>query len=243
MNIHTISNKLNTQLKLYSNPKRAEHNISYINSSLPSYGCSLPNVRKITSTFFSELSDSHIENRGLMNTLWNSANNLELSFIPLFYFQKRKKINDLDDWEILKTWIDRVDNWTQADYYADIIADIHERYPKEILPILISWNIDDNPWKRRLSLTGLFYYARQRKTPPKLHSTICLIKARLHDENAYVQKAVGWTLREAHQFYPEDIEHFVEIHARDLSAYAFQASTEKWSKEKKLVIKNLRKAS
>jgi len=235
--------KLNSQLRLYSNPKRAKHDISYINSKLPSYGCSIPKIREIADNFFQKLPKNHKKNTQFMNSLWNLSDNLELSFIPLFYFEKRKKINNLDDWKVLKKWIDKIDNWAQADYYANIIADIHERYPKEILPILISWNTDKNPWKRRLSLTGLFYYARQRKNPPPLHSTICLIKNLLHDENAYVQKAVGWTLREAHQFYSEEIERFITIHACDLSAYAFQASTEKWTSDKKLVIKNLRKTS
>ena len=59
-------------------------------------------------------------------------------------------------------------------------------------------------------------------------------------EHYYVQKGVGWTLREIGNVYPDEALAFLEANIGQLSAAAFTAATEKLSPAKKNRIKKLR---
>lgn len=56
----------------------------------------------------------------------------------------------------------------------------------------------------------------------------------------YVQKGVGWTLRELHNVYPKETYAFLAANIDRLKSYAFSASTEKMTQDGKARLKRLR---
>ena len=227
-------------IKPYCTKTRAEHDRGYMSTKLELLGCTMPGVRKAAATLFSELNLPHRQMRQEMNALWNASNTFDVMTVPLVYYLSVVKEIDLSDWRILKTWVKKIDNWAHSDYLSAILSVLLEQYPKEIYPTIKTWNGSKNPWLRRLSLTSLLFYSRTKTKPLPASKIFPLIQARLADENAFVQKAVGWQLRECHNLWPEKTTMFVEKHARQLSSIAFSYATEKWEKEKKEIIKALR---
>lgn len=136
----------------------------------------------------------------------------------------------------------RVENWWHCDLLTKIYANMLEQ-KRIILEELIKFSKSDNSWQRRLSLTSLIYYASQRKSPLHFDLVAHQVKILLDDPNYYVQKGLGWTLRELYVLYPEQTEEFLEIYIKDISSIAFQAATEKLSLRKKETFKELRKSS
>jgi 3-methyladenine DNA glycosylase AlkD len=63
----------------------------------------------------------------------------------------------------------------------------------------------------------------------------------LKDKEYYVQKEVGWTLREMHTVYPALTLPFLHKHIKNISAIAFTIVIEKMDEKTKKTLKTLRK--
>jgi 3-methyladenine DNA glycosylase AlkD len=99
---------------------------------------------------------------------------------------------------------DMVDNWALSDSLSKIYSKIFEIDSELIYPVLSDWNKSENPWKRRQSIVSLLYYSSTRKNVLPFIKYIRLIKRLLTDDDYYVQKGVGWTLRELGNVYSEE---------------------------------------
>jgi 3-methyladenine DNA glycosylase AlkD len=88
---------------------------------------------------------------------------------------------------------------------------------------------------------SLLYYSAQRKTVLPFSKITALVESQIDYDHHYVQRGVGWTLREAGNVYPKETFKFLEKNIQRLSAIAFSAATEKLAKAQKDRLKNLRK--
>jgi len=173
----------------------------------------------------------------IFNYIWMNSQNHEALSICLYYlkslpFDVRKKNRAM----ILK-WLSRVDNWALSDEISSVFAEYLED-DHSLLPIYKKWNKSKNSWERRQSLVGLLFYSRFRKSK---HLSWAQIKSfldpLLEDEDYYVQKAVGWTIREAYQWYPDVVFDYVVKNATLIDPVAWYACTEKMSLKEKNTLK------
>jgi 3-methyladenine DNA glycosylase AlkD len=79
---------------------------------------------------------------------------------------------------------------------------------------------------------SLIYYSSQREKVLPLKKILDLIQPQLEFDHYYVQKGVGWTLREAYNVYPEKTFALVKKNIGKISAHAFSAATEKMPPKK-----------
>ena len=151
--------------------------------------------------------------------------------------QKKKRPGLSKYWPDIKSWINSIDNWAHGDMIASIYSSMLEEDPKKIYPTLVKWSKDKNPWKRRMSIVSLIYYFRCRNKVLPYNDIIKLLEPQLNVDHYYVQKAVGWTLRELTQAYPKETDQFLNENHTQISSTAFSAAVEKISKAKKRKIK------
>lgn len=242
MNGAELNSVLIDKLRPFASKKRAEFSVGYIKSNYEVLGCSVPNIRLVAKQTIAELEAnySHAELRALMTALWNNSSNFEVMHVPLYYFSDCVEHYSKSDWRVLKTWASKIDNWAHSDWLSSIYAAMLERIP-EVYDVLLKWNNSINPWKRRLSLTSLYYYSNAREKYLSAKKVLPMVKNVLDDPDMYVQKAVGWTLRECGNIHPKETKSFINQHAGELSATAFSSATEKWSAEEKEDLKRIRK--
>jgi 3-methyladenine DNA glycosylase AlkD len=130
-----------------------------------------------------------------------------------------------------------IDNWALSDGLSSLLAEILEENPQYFARFK-KWNKSGNPWLRRQSLVGIYYYARQRGKiyPPK--EVLLLVKNLLEDDHFYIQKSVGWTLREIDRIDSSLQRSFVKKHLSRISGVAWYAASELYPAEmkRKLVI-------
>jgi len=113
-------------------------------------------------------------------------------------------------------------------------------YPRR--STLCGWNRSENPWKRRQSLLALLYYSRSRRSVLSAAKVFPLIERLVDDEDRFVRKALGWTLREALAPYPAETAAFIEEYATRLSAIAFTEAASKLPPDVRERLKTLRAA-
>ena len=68
-----------------------------------------------------------------------------------------------------------------------------------------------------------------------------MVSSLIIDKDHYVQKGIGWTLRESIQVYPVEISKFIDKFLYDLSPIAFTTVCEKIPQDKTDKYKVLRK--
>jgi 3-methyladenine DNA glycosylase AlkD len=88
---------------------------------------------------------------------------------------------------------------------------------------------------------SLFYYARTKKEHVTFELTQQLIYPLLTDKEYFVQKAVGWTLRESYNVYPKQTFTFIEENIKSITPTAFTTCLEKMTEKQKLTLKLKRK--
>lgn len=88
---------------------------------------------------------------------------------------------------------------------------------------------------------GLLFYSRFRKTKHLSWAQIkTFIDPLLDDSDYYVQKGVGWTLREAYAWYPKEVFDYIYTNCGQIDPAAWYACTEKMSVKEKKILKERR---
>lgn len=201
----------------------------------------VPQLRKIEKHGYSFYSLPSEQVLKIWDHIWQTTAWYEVACQALYHYQ-HKSLTEAE-FNTIKTWVNRCDCWEHSDDLSKIYARVVEESPQWIIPIYESWNIAKSPWKRRQSVVGLIEYASTRKRILPFDELIRFITPLLQDPDYYVQKAVGWTLRETYNAYPKQTLAFIEQKVDELSAHAFSSATEKIDKKIKTHLKTVRKTN
>lgn len=205
-------------------------------------------VPKQRKAFTQRHSFSHLHFESQLK-IWNfiylNTADFKTDMFCLYFLEKHFKNRDhmLQSWPVIKPWQDKIRRWETSDQISKIYAQLLEYDPALILPTLKKWNTSKNLWHRRQSIVSCLYYASQRQHCLPFDTIINLVKPLLADNTHYVQRGVGWTLKELGKVYPTEQEEFIFDHAAALSPIAYSAGTEKWDKAKRAQVKAIRQAA
>jgi 3-methyladenine DNA glycosylase AlkD len=239
-------NEVEAQLNKLPQRTSSQNPEAYIGggqSALRFIGLRVPDLRSTYKKGFSFSDLSPAQTAKIWDYIWKNSDCFEVMALALMWFEDPKRRDSIKNhWSLLKSWSHRIDNWAHSDTLSGIYARIHEDYPKKILPVFQQWNRSKNPWHRRLSIVSLYYYSSQRNKYPSFANTVSMLKPLLDDDHYYVQKGVGWTLRESGNVYPGPTYSFIESNLHSISSIAFSAACEKMPSKKREHLKKLRKS-
>jgi 3-methyladenine DNA glycosylase AlkD len=142
----------------------------------------------------------------------------------------------------LAGWVRRSDNWALSDSLSSLYSRIFEVSPKTMAPWLEKWSRSKNPWERRQSLVSLLYYssARGSHSHAPLETILRYVERAIDDDHYFVQKGVGWAIREAYNVHPTRMLAWIRRNAARIAPAAWYATTEKLDAETKAELKTLR---
>lgn len=222
---------------------KAENYVGGGMSDLKYLNIKIPLVRAAFKDPFS-FSSSPIENQWkIWDYTWTHSNYFEV-MLGATHFASSKPIEELyRHRKTLAKWVNRVDNWAHSDELSSIYSRLLEHDPKTMLPLFEKWNRSRKPWLKRQSMVGLLFYSRFRKRTPDVKLILRLVDRHMEDDHYYVQKAVGWTLRECWSVYPQPTFKYLCKNAKRIPSGGWTAATEKLSRKDKQFLLKLRKAS
>ncbi len=111
-----------------------------------------------------------------------------------------------------KSWWDTVDKIA-----SNLIGPIILRYPKSKL-IMEDWIRDSNMWIRRSAL--LFQLRYKHETDEQLLFKYC--RHTMHEKEFFIQKAIGWALREYSKTSPRSVINFINKYRSNLSSLSIR---------------------
>ncbi|HZY35425.1 MAG TPA: DNA alkylation repair protein [Mucilaginibacter sp.] len=203
----------------------------------------VPSHRRESKRAYSFSDRPFAEQLAIWDELWRMEHDFWLRLHAYFFLERhlKKESELLEMWPVIAHWQDYVDDWGLCDALAKVYTKILVILPAEVYAQLKEWNADENLWKRRQSVVSLLYYSRTKKKYPSFIETEALITPLLADKEYYVQKGVGWSLREMHTVYQAETLPWLKTHIRQVSAIAFTIAIEKMDAATVLEVKALRK--
>ena len=199
--------------------------------------------RKLFKQKFSFSENPKLEQLIIWDYIWNHSNDFWVSMQSFLFLEKNMKNKEFlaEAWETIKIWQKNVDNWGKCDALSKIYTKVLEIIPDKVLGQLREWNKSINLWDRRQSLVSLLYFSRTKKIILPYETIIRFVIELIDDKEYYVQKGVGWTLKELYNIYPCETIEFIERNIKKISPIAFVSATEKLEKAEKEKLKRMRK--
>lgn len=199
--------------------------------------------RKLSKYLYSFSEQSLSGQLVVWDYIWNNSADFWARIQSFLFLESHMKDKHflVDSWEIIKHWQKKVNDWGSCDALSKIYTKILELIPDKVLKQLSQWNKSTNLWDRRQSVVSLLYFSRTKKVILPYNTIIQLIDKLLDDKEYYVQKAIGWSLRELYTVYPIETLQYLSKNIQKISSIAFTAATEKLKKDDKDRLKLKRK--
>jgi 3-methyladenine DNA glycosylase AlkD len=215
---------------------------SYIGTQYEVIGLSVPMQRSILKTGYTFSTLTLQDQLPVWDAIWKNADVYEV-LSQCIYFVERNllKLDANELWEVVRLWVKKIDNWAHSDGLSDIYAHLMEKMPEKIYGQYKLWNKSENPWERRQSLVGMLLYSKKRKTLLPAAKLLDMVGPLIADKDYFVQKGLGWALREIGNIYPEETMAFLNKHCTILHSVAFTTAVEKIDVQIKEMLKARRK--
>jgi 3-methyladenine DNA glycosylase AlkD len=210
--------KLRKALQQASDPARAPAMQAYMKSAMPYHGVPTPLLRQVCKATFADVrfaTASHWQAQVLH--LWRGARFREERYAALYlagdkrgrHFQTLSAMKTYDELIVTGAWWDYVD-----DIASHRVGPILRDYPEPMRRKMLSWSKSSNLWKRRTAIIcqlGL-------KAETDLELLYACIEPSLGSREFFLQKAIGWALRQHAWTDGAEIKKYVRVNRTRLSA-------------------------
>ncbi|XP_078591828.1 uncharacterized protein LOC144870926 [Branchiostoma floridae x Branchiostoma japonicum] len=213
----TIVNKLRKAYSKAADSAKAIQMKRYMRDQFEFYGLSAPERRAIDKQVLTDFKSLDVKSHHqLLLLLWQQ---------PQREFQMCGTDLATRHWQVLaedeercKASLDCVKElittkswWDTVDMLAvNVVGKFVLRYPTSMVPVMEEWVGDDDMWLRRTAI--LHQLKAKHNTDQDRLFRMCLQCC--HEKEFFIQKAIGWALREHHKLHPQDVKTFVRDKAR-----------------------------
>ena len=202
-------------LKAVANSDDAVAMKAYMKNKFEFLGVKTPARRKLSKTFFKQQTDLVID-WNFINEAWNYPYR-ELQYTALDYLEIRKKLLTPSDLPRLKKLAQTKSWWDTIDFLDRLVGSIISRFP-EAKDIILSWSCDKDFWLRRLAIDHQLL--RKEATDTELLEKILVNN--LGQTEFFINKAIGWALRDYSKTNPDWVRDFIEQHQTEMAALSIR---------------------
>jgi 3-methyladenine DNA glycosylase AlkD len=218
--------KVTTALAEHRNEENREAMEKYMKNHFSFFGIKSPERKRIVAPVMKEFQGISEEERLKAALLLFQKPERECQYTALAFLEKGvKKAPEqaIDTYKQLlqtKSWWDTVDPIA-----SNLCGGYFLRYPDKLSPYTEAWRKADHMWVRRSSVLHQLKY-KEKTEEALLFRTIDTLKS---EKEFFIEKAIGWALREYSKTNAEAVVHFLETtDVRPLS----QREGLKWLKNK-----------
>ena len=166
---------------------------------------------EIYKKHFPEARKSKVIDWEFIETCWNKEER-EFQYAAVYYLRAMQKFLKREDISKLKYLIVTNSWWDTVDLLAKVVGNLViriEGYNKTML----EWSKDSNIWLRRVAI--LYQLSLKEKVDEKVLDEI--LENNLGDNEFFINKAVGWALRDYSKFNPEWVTKFIEKNRENMA--------------------------
>ena len=197
-------NKLYEEMIQHKNEEQAQKMSKYMLNKFEYIGIKTPERRKIFKNFFKEYKNEEKIDWEFVNNCWENKYR-EFQYVAADYLKNMKDKLTIDDIPKLKQFILKKSWWDTIDNLDMTIGALALK-DSNVNKILMEWSLDENIWLRRIAIDHQLL--RKEKTNTELLEKI--LKNNLGQAEFFINKAIGWALRDYSKTNPEWVKNFIE---------------------------------
>ena len=210
-------NIFNELLRL-GNKETGARMAAYMQNKFPFLGIQKPQLKDFMKPYLKE-SKKYGFDYGFVEDCWDFQYR-EAQYIAVEYINMNEKKLDAVDLDFLKELIVTKSWWETVDTLNGVVGSIVLKNP-ELKKTMLEWSTDENIWLRRSSID--FQQKYKEKTDTSLLENI--IKNNLNSKEFFINKAIGWSLRNYSKTNPEWVKDFIERHRENLASLSIKEAS------------------
>ena len=198
------------ELEARADTARALDMSRYMKNQFSFFGIQAPVRDGICKPYFKEVKKEKKIDWDFVEYCWRHEKR-ECQYVAALYLKSMQKFLEITDFEKLKKLVIKKSWWDTVDTIDKVIGSLvyqNETLKKEIL----KWSVDDNIWLRRVAIDHQLL--RKEKTDTDLLEKI-LVNNLNHTE-FFVNKAIGWALRDYSKTNPRWVKYFIEKYKNNM---------------------------
>ena len=212
-------NKLYEEMIRHKNEEQAQKMSKYMLNKFEYIGIKTPERRKIFKNFFKEYKNEEKIDWKFVNKFWENKYR-EFQYVAADYLKNMKDkltIDDIPKFKRLileKSWWDTIDN-------LDMTIGALALKDSNVNKILLEWSLDENIWLRRIAIDHQLL--RKEKTNTELLEKI--LKNNLGQAEFFINKAIGWALRDYSKTNPEWVKNFIKENRENMAKLSIREAS------------------
>ena len=199
------------ELKEVANSDDAVHMKAYMKNQFEFLGVKTPIRRKISKIVFKKNHNSTID-WDFINQAWENPYR-EMQYVVLDYLQLKQTSLASNDLTKVKELAQTKPWWDTIDFLSRSVGYICLHYPGT-KKIVLDWSTDEDIWLRRLAIEHQLLQKEQ--TDVLLLEQILLNN--LEQTEFFINKAIGWALRDYSKTNPDWVRDFIQMHKEGLTS-------------------------
>ena len=213
-----LLSRIRRALVAAADPSRAPAMKAYMKSDMPYLGAAAPQVRAVCRELFADYPFTDAPSwRADVLEVWRGAKYREERYaaIALTGQRQARPFQTLDALAMYEEMIVSGAWWDYVDELAsNRVGPLLAAHPREKRRTLRDWSRGHDSWKRRTAIISQLSF----KEATDLPLLFACIEPSLASKEFFLQKAIGWSLRQVARHDPKAVLRYVNEHTSELSA-------------------------
>ena len=193
-----------TDLEENRNELLAESMSKYMQDKFRFLGVRGATRTEIYKKYFPDARKTKIIDWDFVESCWNKEER-EFQYVVVYYLKAMQKFLKREDISRLKYLIVTKSWWDTVDLLAKVVGSLIIRI-EGYDQIMLEWSKDSNIWLRRVAI--LYQLSLKDKVDKQVLDEILVNN--LGDSEFFINKAIGWALRDYSKYNPEWVREFIK---------------------------------
>lgn len=217
---------LKKQMESHADPLQAKKMAAYMKNHFLFYGIPSPNRKALYKDFLKEEKTKKIVDWELLDQCFEDKHR-EFQYFACDYLVALAFYIPFEELDRIKAYIQKGKWWDTTDALDQVIGKIG-LIDTRIKQAMILWSRSDELWIKRAAIDHQLLY--KEKTDTQLLETILLNS--LGSNEFFINKAIGWALRQYSKTNPRWVESFIKQHHAALSSLTIKEASKYLVKKK-----------
>lgn len=214
-----------SELRAAAQAGRAEQMAEYHKAERPYLGLANPDINDISKRWRQSLTVD--ERVALARDLWDT-NIFEARLAAAKLLTQARMRPDDAAWDLIQSWVPDFDSWAIADH-ACMAGQRRLTADPSRIDAVEAWTRSDHHWTRRAAMVITLPWTKQNHPTEQdkaiRERVLGWAAGYVHDPDWFIQKSVGWWLRDLSKHDPERVRAFLAEHGRVMKKFARKEAT------------------
>lgn len=192
--------------QITGNPEIAEGQMNYMRNKFEFYGVKAPLWISFAKNIFKEEGVFRGDDLKTFVRLCMNEEHREVHYFGIQMLERVAKKEEEDFIDFLEELILTHSWWDTVDWISKMVGWHFIRFPNQIIPVTERWMASDNMWLQRTAII----FQRYKNYPTDEKILFKYILQMKNSEEFFIQKAIGWALRDYSKENPSAVKKFIK---------------------------------